>query len=234
MDGYPLMTENTRRYTDEEFARVLHTALQLQDRDTSGWSGGHGLTLEQMKEAAREVGIDPALVDRAVALLPRKATSWERLVGGPTRYRLSHSAPVPPDPDAVVQVVDRIRAELGVAGRLSSELDGVTWETEGELSQLHVALFPSATGTEVRVAVNRDPAFILTWFLSLAGGLVAAGVTGGIIDPTAAEGTLIMGSGVGGGLVLARLLWRRSTRIIRHRAERLMALITRGLEQRDS
>lgn len=225
------MSDETRRYTDEEFSRVLHTALQLQEQVAArGRAGGHGLTLDEMKAAARDVGIDPELVDRAVALLPQKRSLAERILGGPTRYRLSHSAPMRPDADRLAQVVDMIRAELGITGRVYSEFDGVTWETEGEVSQIHVALFPKADHTEVRVSVNRDAAFILTWFLSLAGGMVAAGVTGGIVDPAVTEGVLIMSSGAAGGLALARLLWRRSTRIIRERVDRLIGVIGRGLE----
>lgn len=226
------MTDDTRRYTDEEFSRVLHTALQLQERATTGRAGGqHGLTLAEMKAAARDVGIDPELVERAVALLPQKRSVAEHLMGGPTRYRLSHSARSRPDADRLARVVDMIREEIGSPGRVSSELDGVTWETEGEASQIHVSLFPRADHTEVRVSVNRDAAVVLTWFGSLAGGMVAAGVTGAIIDPAVTEGVLIMGSGAASGLVVARLLWRRSTRIFRERVDRIMAVIGRELRR---
>jgi hypothetical protein len=226
------MSDNSRRYTDEEFSRVLHHALQLQERAATGKGGRqHGLTLEEMKAAARDVGIDPELVERAVALLPQKRSITENLMGGPARYRLSYTAPARAEADQLTQVVDMIRAEVGITGRVSSEFDGVTWETEGEVSQIHVALFPRAERTEVRVSVNRDAALILTWFGSLAGGIVAAGITGAIIDPAVTEGVLIMGSGTAGGLALARLLWQRSTRIIRERADRLMAVIGRELKR---
>lgn len=60
------MSNDSRRFSDEEFALVLRKALELQD----------GRTL-------------PALVDRAVSLLPdHKLSGAERILGGPTRYRL--------------------------------------------------------------------------------------------------------------------------------------------------
>ncbi len=224
------MDDSTRRFSDEEFARILHTALQLQERDPAKPTNDRGLTLEDMKAAARDVGIDPTLVERAVALLPEKATTGGRFLGGATRYRLSRSVPGPAGPDELAPAVDMIRDDLGVAGRVSSELDGVTWETEGELSQIHVTLRPTANRTEVRVAVNRDAAASLTIFLPVVAGLVSAGVTAALLDPaTLAGGALIMGSGLVGGLAVARGLWGRSSRIIRDRANRLMDLLQRGL-----
>lgn len=224
------MDDNTRRFSDEEFARILHTALQLQERDTARPPTDRGLTLEDMKAAARDVGIDPALVERAAALLPEKAATGRRLLGGAARYRLSCSLPGPAGPEELARAVDMIQEELGVAGRVASELDGITWETEGELSQIHVTLRPTADSTEVRVAVNRDAAAALTTFLPTVAGVVSAGIAGAILDPaTMAEGALIMGSGLVAGLAAARGLWGRSSRVIRHRADRLMDLLQQGL-----
>jgi hypothetical protein len=221
--------DEPRRYSDEEFARILHTALELQAK-RGPRRLSDGLTLAEMQAAARDVGIDPALVARAADLLPFRATTVERLLGGPTRFRLSGSTPAVPGPEELAHVLDRIRGELGIPGRAQSELGGLTWESVGQPSQLHVTLSPGSDGTEVRVAVNRDVAFILTYFMSVTAGLVSAGVAGAVVDPSSvATGTLILGSGAAGGLGVARLLWGRSTRIIRDRASRLMDLIVSTL-----
>jgi hypothetical protein len=224
------MSEGQRRYSDEEFTRILSVALRLQEERKPRRVYGDGLTLVEMEAAARDVGIDPVLVRRAAALVAERATPRDRLLGGPTRYRLSRSTSGKASPDEMARVVDMIREELGAHGRVSSELDGVTWESEGDLSRIHVTLRPTGDRTDVRVSVNRDAAFITTWFLSVTAGIVSASVTGAVLDPaTVAGGAVILGTGVAGGLTLARGLWALSTRTVRTRAEALMDLIQRGL-----
>ena len=116
-------------------------------------------------------------------------------------------------------------------GRVTSELNGVTWETVNEVTQFHVSLSPRGDNTEVRLTVNRDAAFILTWFFSLAAGLVSAGITGGIIDPDSAlVGLRLVATGAAGGLALDRTLWGRTTRTIRAKIDRLMDAMAGEIE----
>jgi hypothetical protein len=221
-----------RRYTEAEFARILQRALELQREGEPRRLLTEGLTLAEMQAAAGDVGIDPALIARAADLLPDGDATRARILGGPTRYRLSGSTAAVAGPDDLARVVDRIRGELHTAGRVRSELGGLTWESEGEPSQIHVTLRPGDDRTEVRVSVNRDAAFILTYFLSLTAGLVSAGVTGAVLDPpTAAGGALLLGSGAAGGLAVARVLWARSTRVIRERVEHLLDSVTSALRR---
>ncbi len=80
-------SNESRRFTEKEFALVLRKAISLQDQ-APRQSGlpSQGMTLEDMKALAHEVGIDPALVDHAVALLPKEeSTLQDRNPGGPTR-----------------------------------------------------------------------------------------------------------------------------------------------------
>jgi hypothetical protein len=222
-----------RRFSDEEFAQVLHAALRLQEKGAPKQLGsGEGLTLEEMKTAARDAGIDPALIERAVAMLPaEELSSGGRIMGGPTRYRLARSIPGPVEREDLVRAVDAIRETVGLAGQVTSELDGLSWETKGEPSQLHVSIFPEDDGTQVRLAVNRDAAAVLTIFMPIMGSLVLGGITGGAVDPaTAVGGVAIMGGWLAGGVTLSRVLWGRSTRIIRDRANRVLDAVTRALE----
>ena len=228
------MSNDQRRFTDEEFALVLRKAMSLQERrgpDLKGLPSG-GMTLDDMKAVAREVGIDPALIEQAVALSPAQQNSQsQQLLGGPTRYRLEHSVRRIVTRDELAGVLDVVRRELQHPGKVTSELDGMVWETEGELSQLHLGLSPRGDRTEVRLTVNRDAAFILTWFLSVTGGLVLAGITGGALDPdSAAAGLAIITGGLGGGLSLARVLWGRSSRRIKEKVGRLMEAVVAQVE----
>jgi hypothetical protein len=225
------MSDSSKRYTDEEFAKVLHAAIKLQEQSRTRLPAGRdGYTLEEMRAAGREAGIEPALIDRAVAMLPFAAGSGGGLLGGPIRYRLSSSVPATATREDLTRAVDAIRDASGLAGKVTTELDGVSWETTGEVSQFHVSMFPRDDGTEVRVAVDRDGAAVLTALGPLAGALVLGGVSGSIIEPgTALGGVALMGAWLAGGAGLARVLWGRSTAVIRDRASRVLDAVTRTL-----
>jgi len=60
------MSEASRRFTDREVAPVLRSATELDDQDGSADGSGVGLSLEELREIAREVGISRPAIDRAV------------------------------------------------------------------------------------------------------------------------------------------------------------------------
>ncbi len=229
------MSNDARHFSDEEFALVLRKALELQDGGPRSSLPSEGLSLEDMKSVAREVGLDPALVDRAVSLLPdHRLSKAERILGGPTRYRLECSGSRVLSKEDLARAIDVIRRETQHHGKVTSELDGVTWQKVGEATEFHVSLSPRDGGTEVRLSVGRDTAALLTWFFSVAGGMMLAGITGGVLDPdTVAGGLAIAGTGLAAGLTLARTLWTRSSRAVRTKADRLMTALAREIE-RDS
>jgi hypothetical protein len=103
------------------------------------------------------------------------------------------------------------------------------------VNRFQVSLHPAREGTDVRLTVNRDGALAVTWIVTPLGGLVAAMITAAAIDPSSgAVAVGILGSGVAGGLAIARALWGRSTAAVRSRAERLMDAIRSGLEEAES
>ena len=65
-----------RRYSDEEFALILRNASALQERRSEGGAvvTSEGLTLEEIRSIAADVGLDPEAVTTAAALLPDPAT----------------------------------------------------------------------------------------------------------------------------------------------------------------
>lgn len=225
------MGNEPRTYTDEEFAQVLHTALRLQEKGAPRQlTAGSGLTLDEMKSAAGDAGIDPALIERAAALLPSVEGSGGRLLGGPTRYRLACSVPGAATREELMQTLDAIRDVTGLSGDVSAELDGVSWKTKGEPSEIHVSIFPGDEGTEVRVAVNRSGAAFLTLFVPMAGSFFLSAVTLSALEPDAVPVVVgVLGSFMGGGAALARVLWGRSARIIRERANHVLDTVTRVL-----
>jgi hypothetical protein len=82
------MSDDQRVYSDDEFARILRTAAELASRVEKPGISSNGLTSTEMKSAAAQAGLDPALVERAARLLVIRATAspLERLIGGPLRH----------------------------------------------------------------------------------------------------------------------------------------------------
>ena len=82
------MSDDQRIYSDEEFALILRKASELASRAEGAASASGGLTLTEMKAAAAQVGLDPALVERAARMLATNTPSSpiDRLIGGPLRH----------------------------------------------------------------------------------------------------------------------------------------------------
>jgi hypothetical protein len=65
--------DDQRVYSDEEFALILRKATELASRAEPPVPSSAGLTLTEMKAVAAQVGLDPALVERAARLLAVRA-----------------------------------------------------------------------------------------------------------------------------------------------------------------
>lgn len=226
------MADERRRYTDEEFALILRKAMELQGGGEGSRRAHEGLTLDEMRAIARDVGVDPSLVDRATTLLDRPRTSKaHRFLGGPTTYRLEHAVPGLVPEGAYPRIVDAIRRTTEHHGDAKSELGSMVWQTVGQFSQIHVTVAPRDDHTELRVSADRAGAFVLTWFLSLAGAMIAAGIVGAVIEPSTAAGgaTLFLGM-ASAGLATARVLWTRGTTRFQRYLDTLMEAVRREVE----
>ena len=216
-----------RVYTDEEFALILRKAAELASRAEPAGSSSTGLTLTEMKAAAAQAGLDPALVERAARLVTTRVTAspFERLLGGPLRHADEARLPIQLDEPTAARLLSAARITAGQAGVRdeghSSSL-GMAWHDGGEIEALRVTARPAEGGTSVSVVLDRR------WTLGMLG--VASGmgmffllVASGQLfreAPALGVGTLIAGSA--GGLALARAYWASSTRKIRERISEVM------------
>lgn len=213
-----------RRYTDEEFALILRSALDAERRAAGEGPRPGGMTLEDMQAVAHEVGVDPEQVARAARLLTLAEEHRPRgLLGGPTKLSAQWSLRRPLAPGEVDDVVSAVRSALEQQGEVISELTAVTWRSVGEIPQLFVTLRPRDTGTEVQVRMDRSVAFTLTWFLTIVAFLVVAGASGDAMAPGGVlGGILYLLSFLAVGTAAARTLWAINSRKAEKRFKELV------------
>lgn len=71
-----------RRYTDEEVSEIFQRATETQAPDYRRLPSSEGLTLAELKEIGRDVGIEPEVVARAALALDQAPPSTDRRLFG--------------------------------------------------------------------------------------------------------------------------------------------------------
>jgi hypothetical protein len=72
---------------------------------------------------------------------------------------------------------------------------------------------PEGDVASIQLSADRSGAFILTWFFTVAGAMVGAGIIGAVTEPATVLGGVSVFLGMtAAGLGTARTLWARGTR----------------------
>ena len=231
------MADDQRVYTDEEFALILRKAAELASRAESPAASTGGLTLTEMKSAAVQAGLDPALVERAARMLAATVTAspLERLTGGPLRHGHEARFPIKLDEHSAAQLLSAVRITAGLAGSRDvghSGSMGMTWHDGGELESLSITARPEENGTVVSVALDRRGTLTLVAMPSGLAMVFAVLFSVYALYPEApALGVGGCIAGVGGILAIARGYWASSTRRVRERISVVMDAIGQTLSQ---
>jgi hypothetical protein len=216
------MANDPRVYSDEEFALVLHKAAELASRaDQPGFSS-NGLTLNEMKSAAAQAGIDPALVERAARLLVTKGplSPLERLIGGPLRHEHDAHFSITLDEESAARLLSAVRisaAHFHSANAGHSSSLGMTWDASGGGDVISVVARPDTSGIAVSVVIDRRGTFVLTSVISSLALILAFVVGIGLRDASSILGDGATIAGVIGTLAAARGFWASSSRKARER-----------------
>lgn len=225
------MDQPGRRYTEKEFALILRRASELQARPTALPSGEQGLSLPEIAAVAREVGIDPALVERAALELGQPSTrGLARVLGGEARSRIEATVPGTLAEGDYQRVADAVRRATGLHGEARQELGSLEWSHRSDVSHLFVTVTPGEDTTAVVVSADRSSAQAMTWLFSGLVSLIAAGITGAVLEPsTVAGGAGIVAGMLGVGAVTARTIWSSATRRFEARMEAVLAAVRREI-----
>jgi len=234
------MADDQRVYSDEEFALILRKAAELASRAESPAASSAGLTLTEMKSAAAQAGLHPALVERAARMLAATATAsrLEWLTGGPLRHHYEARFPIKLDQDRAALLLSAVRIIAGLAGRRDvghfSSM-GMSWHDGGELESLIITARPDDDGTAVSVVLDRRGTLgLVAMFSGIAMFLALLFAAFALYPEAPALGVGGLIAGIGGVLAVARGYWASSTRTVRERISGVMDAIGQTLSQPES
>jgi hypothetical protein len=216
-----------RRFNDQEVAKILESALsENMDRALPARTS-EGMTLAELQDIAREVGIDPVGVERAALALSEPAGRRSPMLGAPTTVQHERTVEGEVSQEHMQELVTTIRRVMARQGVVSVELDSLEWRARDALGARYVSITPGKGRTLIRALGNfRDGVAALfgggtvLGFLSLAflkaSGLLS--ILGFWAAPVVAAAAFFP----------ARFVWRRKAR---QEEDDLRAVVARLAEQ---
>jgi hypothetical protein len=219
------ISDEARLYTDEEIALILREAAQSAASPTATRSPSAGLSLQQIKAAAAEAGLDPALVERAALSLPQRSSEsfFERAAGGPLKFRETIDLPMAMRQDVSTRLLSAIRAAAEVPGKGGADASGFAWHARYKGNPLSVTAHEDSRGTRVQILVERKGSMVRTLYFTIVAVVMTSWT---LVESINTIPELLAWTAIPiGAVALARAHWKSSTRAIRERMAELASAV---------
>lgn len=198
--------DSERRYTEEEVSEILDLATEAHTDRTPTSSGSTGLTLRELQEIGREVGISEDVIAHAATSLdrPRAETAAEETFLGQTiGVGRTVALPRPLTDQEWHRLVVDLRETFNAKGKITDEGPFRQWTN----SNLQAFVEPTDQGTRLRLRTLKGNARaaqgIGVAFMATGAGLGIASLLGLARDPR----DVVMMAAMGAGF----FLWSRLT-----------------------
>ncbi len=230
-----IISQDRKTYTDQEFALILSRASEMSRTSDAGMRSAQGFSMEDMKAAAAEVGLDPALVERAARLAPLEVgpSPFELIIGGPVRYRLDADFDRGLTDESAAHLLSSVRAAAEQQGEGQADSSGMSWHSVGIGSQILVTAHADGNQTRVRLVIDRRGSLAAVGMFTLIGtlGVAMATIVGFEVIELQSQllGWSIFGGAIGGSLAVGRAVWATTARKFRGRLDGLMDTVSRSL-----
>lgn len=195
------------------------------------------MSLDEMKAIAAQVGLDPALVERASHLIPSTARDslLERLAGVPFARDAELHLPVSFSRERAEHLLAVLRATAGRHGEGDVTSAGMSWSSRETAEVLHVSAHGSAHGTKLRIVVDNRSKLVLPFLFGGTGAFLAVMVAmsvgaSGLPSSTAWLPYGILVGGVSAAAAGVRSALRRIGRGTQATLERLLDVARRAIE----
>jgi hypothetical protein len=145
-----------RRYREEEVSEIFALATASGDASPPALADQEGLTLEELQEVGREVGVAPERVARAAAVLDTRSETLPRrtLLGSPVSVGRVVELPRAATDREWQFLVAELRETFGAKGEVTSYSDIREW-TNGNL---HAVLEQTEAGHRLRLGTTKGNA----------------------------------------------------------------------------
>jgi hypothetical protein len=201
------MTAGDRRYTDREVALILRRAAELEER-AGVEVKARGISLGELEQIARDVGLDVARIRRAALELEAgRRFRGSISLGSPPSRTAVRGVESPLAEDALRALVRAIDDLVDAPGTVTEALGTIRWTARDRWLTTQVAVAPGADGTTVKVHERIDPRVrgllhvVPTAWGAMAGITIAASA-GLAVLPAAAilAGCALVGTAAGRGV----------------------------------
>jgi hypothetical protein len=216
----------SRRFTDREVAIVLRKAAEIDETEGSG--AGGGLSLQDLEEIARDVGISPEAVKRAVGALDEGRSLRPEWAGAPLVRKSVHAVTGELGQEAIARLVQVIDERTESAGTISEALGSVRWTSSDRFKSRLVSITPEAGETTIQVVEKALPrmrrlfhALPAAWAAMIAAPVLGAAGLGAVGTIGAVALSVAAGAAVGRGA------WSLMSASSARRVERLADALTR-------
>lgn len=181
----------SRQFTEDEAREIL--ALAAERSYAAKSEAAAYLTLEELEEAARAAGIDPAHVRSAAAdaLSPGRRSIHRTFLGVPVEVRRTRTVRGHLGPDEWATTVEEARREFGKSGVVTDLGRTHEWSSHPDERQAPVRVIaePTDGGTRLTAERNTWPR-VLGVTLGASSNLVVALVMGAVWLATGADSVL--------------------------------------------
>lgn len=217
-----MTSDQSRRFTDREVALVLRRASEIED--TQGTEGAAGLSLEELQDIGREVGISADAIARAAASLGRSGVVPAALAGAPLVRKAVHAVQGRLNEEALGALIRHVDERADSAGSISQALGSVRWTASDRFRSMQVSITPAGAETRIQVVEKATPRFrhVVQLLPAAWGVMLAAPLAGALGTPGAGIVALLAAGGLVGGAI-GRGVWSLLSSQSEARVSRLAA-----------
>lgn len=166
-----------RSFAEDDIHRILRKASELQERSERLGADSTRMTLSELRQVAKEAGIDPRFVDLAASHLDRPETRENPFTGGPYTWHYHTTVDGEVADEDRDQIVRTIRSIVGHQGKLEDLYGRMEWTYDDELGPLVVGVATKDGRTEIDVSALRAQEVGIFYGL----GVPMIGVLGGAL-----------------------------------------------------
>jgi hypothetical protein len=189
-----------RRFTEEEAAEILKQAVEIQDSGTSLTAPPSGLTLAELQEIGREVGVSPEVIQLAARRIDPMPTATRTFLGLPLGVGKTVDLGRTLSEEEWERLVVDLRETFDARGIVKSEGSLRSWRN----GNLQVLLEPGDSGQRIRFrTVNGGAQSWMTGsfaMIGIASIMAIAGLLRGTLGDPGSTTSLIMTSAIGVGM----------------------------------